>query len=274
MYEALLLTFPTIDPVIFQIGPIALRWYSLAYMIGIVGGWWYLGVLDRCTSPFFTTEQRDDVILWAIAGVILGGRFGYVLFYNFGYFVQNPMEIVQVWQGGMSFHGGVIGVTLAFWLYARRNAMHWVPLMDRIACVTPIGLFFGRIANFINGELYGRTTDAYFGMVFPSGGALPRHPSQLYEAALEGLVVGLILWFMATQRHALGFAGRCSGIFLSGYGISRFMVEYVREPDAHLGFIFASFSMGQLLCIPMIACGVWLIIRSAKQPVEVREVQS
>lgn len=272
MFSALLLSFPNIDPVIFQIGPIALRWYSLAYMLGVVGGWWYLGVLDRRTTPFFTTEQRDDVILWAIAGIILGGRLGYVLFYNFGYFVQNPSEILQVWQGGMSFHGGTIGVTFAFWLYARKNAMRWVPLMDRIACVTPIGLFFGRISNFINGELYGRTTDAYFGMVFPNGGTLPRHPSQLYEAALEGLAVGLILWFIATKRNALGFAGRCSGIFLCGYSVSRFFIEYFREPDAHLGFILGHLSMGQLLCIPMVLLGIWLIMTSSKRPVEAREV--
>ena len=267
MFSALLLAFPNIDPVIFQIGPIALRWYSFAYMLGVIGGWWYLGVLDRRTTSFFTTEQRDDVILWAIAGIILGGRLGYVLFYNLDYFLHNPAKILQVWQGGMSFHGGTLGVMLAFWLFAKKHRLRWVPLMDRLACVTPIGLFFGRISNFINGELYGRTTDAYLGMVFPTGGELPRHPSQLYEAMLEGLVLGILLWFVAIKRNALGFSGRCSGIFLSGYGLARFIIEYFREPDAHIGLVLGHLSMGQLLCIPMMLLGGWLILTSPKREI-------
>lgn len=262
-----MLTYPQIDPVIIAIGPLAIRWYSLAYIAGILLGWWLLKNVDlRATRKVITDVLREDVVVWAIAGVILGGRIGYVLFYNFSFFMQEPMAILRVWEGGMSFHGGLIGVTAAFALLARKHKVPFVDFMDRVALVTPVGLFFGRIANFINGELYGRVTDSPFGMVFPHGGELPRHPSQLYEAGLEGLVLGLVLWCVWRAR-GLDAVGRISGVFLLGYGCARFVVEFAREPDAQLGLLAAQMSMGQWLCVPMIAFGGWLVLTSAKRKV-------
>ncbi len=201
-------------------------------------------------------------MLWAVLGVVLGGRLGYVLFYHPEYFAGHPADIVKVWQGGMSFHGGMLGVIIAFYWFAKRQSVAFLPLMDLVAAAAPIGLFFGRIANFVNGELYGRVTDpdvAPLAMVFPRGGSLPRHPSQLYEAGLEGLVLFTVIVLFIYTRHALKKPGTVSGVFLLGYGLSRFIVEFFREPDAHLGLLLFDFSMGQWLCVPMVLLGVYMI---------------
>ncbi len=257
-----MLTFPDINPVAFAIGPLAVRWYALAYIAGILIGWWYIGRIDRrAGEPMLTDKAREDMVTWAIIGVLLGGRLGYILFYNAPYYFSHPGEALKVWQGGMSFHGGLAGVLIAFWLYARRGGLQWLPLMDRIACATPIGLFFGRLANFVNGELYGRPTGTPWGMVFPGGGPEPRHPSQLYEAGLEGLVLFLTLFLLARYTRLIDTPGRLGGVFLAGYGLSRFTVEFFRQPDDQLGLLVATFSMGQLLCLPMIAAGLWLMVR-------------
>ncbi|MBY0356098.1 MAG: prolipoprotein diacylglyceryl transferase [Rickettsiales bacterium] len=258
-----LLAFPAIDPVALQLGPLAIRWYSLAYMGGILLGWLYVRWLDQrvAQTTLLTAHHYDDLITWAIAGVILGGRLGYVVFYQPAHYWANPQDILQLWHGGMSFHGGALGVIIAFYIYARRRGLSYVPLMDRLCCAVPIGLFFGRLANFVNGELYGRITDNAWGMIFPRGGDLPRHPSQLYEAALEGAVLWLLLFVVARRTH-FRQRGLCSGLFLLGYGIARFVVEFVREPDAYLGFVAGIFSMGQLLCLPMILIGGALVMRA------------
>lgn len=270
-----MLTFPDIDPVALQLGPLAIRWYALAYLAGIIGGFYYIKALNQrffvpqsngTAVPFFSAKALDDLILYAVIGIIVGGRLGYVFFYNAEYFLSNLSEIPQIWQGGMSFHGGMIGVAVAFYLFARRYKLSYLSLMDRVSAAAPIGLFFGRIANFINGELYGRAaSDASpFAMVFPHAGAVRRHPSQLYEAGLEGLILFLILMFFIYKRHALNYAGRIAGLFLLGYGASRFFIEFFREPDAHLGLFLFDLSMGQLLSLPMIGLGMWLVARSRR----------
>ncbi len=254
--------FPAIDPVLFAVGPFAIRWYSLAYIAGIVLGWRCARRLAARTGGAADAQAIDDFVVWATLGIILGGRLGYVLFYKAGYYLANPVEILFVWQGGMSYHGGMLGVALALVLFARRRGIGLLAFSDLVACVAPIGLFLGRIANFINGELWGRASDAPWAVVFPHAGPDPRHPSQLYEAALEGALlfaVLLALWRVARFRERPGFL---TGAFLAGYGAARFVVEFFREPDAHLGFLFAGATMGQLLSLPMIVAGLWLMARS------------
>lgn len=263
--------FPTIDPVALYIGPIpylemtlAIRWYSLAYIAGIVIGWWYVAREHaRKPIPNLSKNALDDIITWAVIGVVGGGRLGYVLFYKPGYYLENPGQILHLWEGGMSFHGGLLGVIIAFILFARKHKVHFFQLIDIIACATPIGLFFGRLANFINGELYGRVTDAPWGMVFPGGGDLPRHPSQLYEAALEGVVLFGILYYMLKFTSARDKPGMLGGTFIAGYAVARMIVEFFREPDDFLGYLFGFVTMGQLLCLPMLAYGLYLIFRKA-----------
>ncbi len=258
------LTYPEIDPVLFAIGPFAIRWYSLAYVVGIVGGAFYADYLNKQSPSFVQFKAFDDLMVWAIAGIILGGRIGYVVFYNAEFYIQHPFEALKIWQGGMSFHGGLMGVIVAVYLFSRKREVPFLAVTDLCAAAAPIGLALGRIANFINGELYGRVTDAAIGMVFPHGGALPRHPSQLYEAALEGIVLFVIL-YIAVKKGARHFAGMLSGLFLIGYAMARMTVEYFREPDAQLGFIIGEFiTMGQLLSLPMVLLGVYLIARSKK----------
>lgn len=258
------LHFPDLNPVALAIGPIVIRWYALAYIAGILLGYFILNRQNK-RDQFFSLKAKDDLILYAVIGIILGGRLGFVLFYHPVYFFENPLEIFQIWQGGMAFHGGILGVIAAFYLYAKKHALPYFGVTDRIALVAPIGLCLGRIANFINGELYGRIAlDVPWAMVFPHGGPLPRHPSQLYQAATEGLLLFIILVVLVYGFKALDARGRVSGAFLTGYGCARFAMEYFREPDAHLGFIFAHLSMGQLLCAPMILLGVWLMARSRK----------
>jgi phosphatidylglycerol---prolipoprotein diacylglyceryl transferase len=259
----LALPFPAIDPVLIQIGPFAIRWYALAYIGGLVVGWQYLRWLVRRPGWQLTPEALDDLLLYVTLGVVLGGRLGYILFYRPDFYLGEPLEILKVWQGGMSFHGGLLGVLAACALFARRRGIAFLEVGDAIACATPIGLFFGRLANFINGELWGRTSDVPWAMVFPGGGPLPRHPSQLYEAALEGLVLFAVVTWFALRPRPPGAEGRLGGIFLIGYGIARSLAELFREPDAHLGFLLGGITMGQLLSLPMVLIGILLVARSA-----------
>ena len=252
--------FPAIDPVLISIGPLAIRWYSLAYIAGILLGWRYIVSLTRQKPGMIDEPAIDDLIVWLVLGIILGGRLGYVLFYKPGYYLANPIEALYVWQGGMSFHGGAIGVILALAIFIRKRGIAFLPLADLVACAAPIGLFFGRFANFINGELFGRPSDVAWAMVFPRGGPDARHPSQLYEAFLEGLVLFFILaalWRFTGLRDRPGALG---GAFLLGYGVFRMFVELFREPDAHLGLLIAGATMGQLLSLPLIIVGAWLVV--------------
>lgn len=253
------LPYPQIDPEIFRIGPFALRWYAVAYIVGIALAWRYVIHLIRQPHAPMAERHADDFLFWATLGVILGGRLGYVLFYNFEVYLDNPVAILKVWEGGMSFHGGLLGVTLAMILFCRHHKLSLLRFADYIACAVPIGLFLGRIANFINGELYGRVTDAPWAMMFPTGGPEPRHPSQLYEAFLEGIVLFIILWFVFHKTPAKRWPGVMVGIYTMGYGLSRFLVETVREPDEQLGILQIGLTMGQILSLPMIALGIGLI---------------
>jgi phosphatidylglycerol---prolipoprotein diacylglyceryl transferase len=273
MFTALALAFPNIDPIAISIFGIAIRWYALAYITGIIGAWWYIGWLGRRYPPaLLTKEQRDDMIVYGVLGVVLGGRLGYVVFYNLPYFLHHPQDILKMWQGGMSFHGGTLGVIFAFYLFSRIKSVPYLQLMDRICCAVPIGLFFGRLANFANGELYGRVTDVSWAVIFPHGGNLPRHPSQLYEATLEGLVLFIILFLCATRTNALRYPAFLSGLFLTGYGTARFMVEFVREPDTHLGLLYAYLSMGQWLSLPMILLGAIIMLYARKHPSRAHQI--
>ena len=261
------LPFPDIDPVAVQIGPLALRWYALAYIAGILLGWWYVRRLSwRWESPV-TAEHLGDFVLWATLGIILGGRLGYVLFYNLDQYLADPVQIFVIWRGGMSFHGGLLGVIGASWIFARRRGIPVPALSDLIACAAPVGLLFGRIANFINGELYGRVADVPWAMVFPGGGPMPRHPSQLYEAFLEGLVLFVLLAVLARRAGLYRRPGLLTGVFLTGYGLARFLVEFVREPDAQLGLVLGPFSMGQVLSAPLVLLGVYLLVRAWAEPI-------
>jgi phosphatidylglycerol:prolipoprotein diacylglycerol transferase len=262
----LTIAFPNIDPVALEIGPLAIRWYALAYMAGLLIGWRYLRTVAALPPAILDAKAVDDFLLWATFAIILGGRVGYVLFYQPMHFLKHPEDIVAVWKGGMSFHGGLLGMALAIILFARRLKAPVLGLADRIACVVPIGLFFGRIANFINGELYGRPSDVPWAIVFPNGGPAPRHPSQLYEATMEGLVLFLILLIASLSQRVRERFGSLAGIFLCGYAIFRSTGELFREPDAQLGFLIGGATMGQLLSLPLLLAGLVLIARARKRP--------
>jgi phosphatidylglycerol:prolipoprotein diacylglycerol transferase len=264
----LTLPFPTIDPVLIELGPFAIRWYALAYIAGLVLGWRYLRVVVRRPGWALDAEIVDDFLFYATLGVVIGGRLGYVLFYDPGYFLAHPLEILAVWQGGMAFHGGLIGVAVGCLWTARKHGVAPLEIGDAAAVAAPVGLFFGRLANFINGELYGRPSDVPWAMVFPAGGPLPRHPSQLYEAALEGLVLFVVMAWLARGAYDPARRGRLAGVFLLGYGLARFAVEFVRQYDPQLGLLFGVVTMGQLLSLPMIALGAWLVART-RRPVTV-----
>ena len=271
MFEMLaVVDYPNIDPVWFTIPTpfegvsLPIRWYSLAYIAGIVFAWWYVArMVERPGSPM-AKRHVDDLVTWGTLGVILGGRLAYVLFYDAERFFGSEgslMNIVRVWEGGMSFHGGALGVGLAIILYARSQKLSWLRICDYVGCAAPIGLFLGRLANFVNGELYGRATDVPWAMIFPGDPAqVPRHPSQLYEAGLEGLVLFAILAWLFWRTKARYQPGLLTGTFLLGYGIFRFGVEYVRMPDEQLGVLDWGITMGQTLCLPMIIGGAYLIV--------------
>ena len=255
--------YPSIDPILISIGPLAVRWYALAYIVGIIAGWFYaraIVVSERLwggPGPF-TALDFDDFVVWITLGIILGGRTGYVLFYNLPHFAAHPIEIVQLWNGGMSFHGGVAGCIVAIVWFARQRRIPVLSLADVTSAVAPIGLFLGRIANFINGELWGRPTDVPWAMIFPKGGPLPRHPSQLYEAALEGVVLFIVLAVLV-RCGGLKRPGVTAGAFALGYGIARTTCELFREPDVQLGFLWGGLTMGMVLSIPLMLAGIALL---------------
>jgi phosphatidylglycerol:prolipoprotein diacylglycerol transferase len=252
-----MLQYPSINPVAFSWGPVAIHWYGLMYLVGFLGAWLLLTWRTRKVNSVWTKDNVSDIIFYGALGVIIGGRVGYILFYNFGEFLHAPWTIFQVWKGGMSFHGGLIGVILMMWFYSRKIHKHPIDLTDFIAPVAPIGLGAGRIGNFINGELWGRVTDAPWAMVYPQSGPQPRHPSELYEFLLEGVLFFIILWWFSAKsrpRYAV------SGLFLLCYGVFRFFVEFFREPDMQIGYLlFNWMTMGQLLCVPMIVIGAGMM---------------
>ena len=258
------LLFPGFDPVLIQLGPLAIRWYALAYIGSLLLGWRIMRRLVRLSPQVATELQTDDFLTWATLGVVLGGRLGYVLFYQPGQYLQNPLGAFAVWQGGMSFHGGVLGVVTALVIYCRRQGIPLLGFADRLAVVVPIGLGLGRIANFINGELWGRPAPDWlpWAMIFPAAGPEPRHPSQLYQAGMEGLILLLVLAALCRSPAIRARFGTLTGVFLVGYGIARIIGEFFRQPDAFLGFLFAGATMGQLLSVPMILAGAWLIARA------------
>ena len=281
----LTIPYPHIDPVALQLGPLAIRWYALAYITGLVLGWRYCLALAKKPPLVLKPIDIDDFLVWATLGVVLGGRLGYVLFYRPGFYLTDPLEALQLWHGGMSFHGGCAGVILAMGLFARRRGIPFLILADIVACAEPIGQFFGRIANFINGELWGRPSDVPWAMIFPRDEAqVPRHPSQLYEAGLEGIAMFLLL-FALQHRGLRQRPGLISGVFLIGYAVARSIGELFREPDQQLGFlddflrsdqvpallhplatVVHGVTMGQLLSLPMVLGGLWLIRRAKRLP--------
>jgi phosphatidylglycerol:prolipoprotein diacylglycerol transferase len=265
-----ILPYPQIDPIAFSLGPLAIHWYGLAYVVGILLGWAYArrlvnqGQLWRADTAPMTVANLDDFIVWVALGIVLGGRIGYILFYDLQAVIENPIRAIEIWNGGMSFHGGLIGTTVAMILFARRSKIPVWSLFDIVSAVVPIGLFFGRIANFINGELWGRISGVAWAMIFPTGGPFTRHPSQLYEAGLEGIILFLVLAAMTYWVKALKIPGTVTGVFVIGYALSRIFVEFFREPDAQLGYLLGTnwLTMGMVLSSPMILLGIWAIFRA------------
>ena len=256
-----MLTAPDIDSVALALGPLKIQWYGIMYLVGFAAGWWLGVVRARRPGSGWKPDEIGDILFYIALGVIVGGRLGYVLFYKPGYYLGHPFEVFALWDGGMSFHGGLIGVTLALAWFARRTRRHFLATADFIVPLTPIGFGAGRLGNFINQELWGAPTDLPWGMVFRTGGNVARHPSQLYELALEGLVLFAILWLYSRRPRPVGAV---SGLFLVCYGSFRLLVEFVREPDAHLGYLaFGWVTMGQVLSVPMILLGAWLLWRAA-----------
>ncbi len=253
-----MLTYPNIDPIALSIGPLSIHWYGLMYLIGFAGAWYLAMYRVKTTSTAIKPQHISDLIFYSAMGVVLGGRVGYVLFYNFDYFLQDPLWLLAIWQGGMSFHGGLLGVILSLYLYAKKLNIGFFVMTDFVAPLVPIGLGAGRIGNFIGGELWGRVTTAPWGMVFPGAGELPRHPSQLYQFGLEGITLFAILWVFSSRNRPTMVV---SGMFLCLYGLFRFIVEFFRQPDAHIGFLSMGWlTMGQLLSIPMILMGIFLLV--------------
>ncbi len=254
--------YPSVDPVLIELGPLAIRWYSLAYIAGLLIAWRYLRFLAKPPPPVASKTDIDDFLVWATMGVILGGRAGHVLFYGGTYYLYDPLAILRVWEGGMSFHGGLLGVAAAGAWFCRKRRVKFLPLADIVACAAPIGLFLGRLANFINGELYGRVSDVSWAMVFPHGGLAARHPSQLYEAGLEGVALFVILYLLWRRQSLRQRPGFLVGAFLANYGALRSFAEFFREPgDGHVGVLTA----GQALSAPMILLGLYLIFRSLRR---------
>lgn len=262
------LLFPQFDPVLVHLGPLTIRWYALSYIAGIVLGIALLRRLVRLSPRAGTPEQADDFLGWVTLGVLLGGRLGYILFYQPGYYLTHPLAILKVWQGGMSFHGGALGVIIAMALFTWYNRINFLAFADRVTVAVPIGLGLGRIANFINGELWGREAPASlpWAMIFPDAGGIPRHPSELYEALTEGLLLFLVMFAASRKQSLRERPGFLAGLFLVGYGCARSFCEFFREPDSFLGFLPGGLTMGQLLCIPMIVAGAALIVHARRSP--------
>ena len=252
---------PSINPVIVSLGFIDIRWYSLAYILAFILGSVLIKKLNNGSYKLISDIQIDKFFIWAIIGVILGGRIGYVLFYQTSLFFSKPSYILEIWNGGMSFHGGLMGMILSIYLFSIKYKIQFFYLSDLVSLVAPIGLFLGRISNFINTELYGRITDFPFAIIYPLIDNNPRHPSQIYEAFFEGIILFLILFLYFTKKPKEYFIGSISGLFLIFYSIFRFLIEYLREPDYHLGLMFNLFSMGQLLCVPFMLAGIWILVR-------------
>ena len=254
------------DPVLIDLGFFQIRWYSTAYILGILIGWIYANRIIKSTTnnqynfKQIATEQFDDLIIYLVIGIILGGRLGYVIFYNLDYYSQNLLEIFKLWQGGMSFHGGLLGVVISIFIFSKKTQINFFKFSDIISCAAPIGILLGRIANFINGELYGKITTFSWGVIFPNGGNMPRHPSQLYEAVLEGVFLFLIINYLALKKKFLYRTGYISGIFLILYSILRILSEIFREPDIHIGLLFNYFSTGTLLSLTTIIFGLFIIL--------------
>ena len=253
---------PTIDPVFMSIGPLQFRWYGLMYIMAFIATYFIIRSEVKRKRLSLTTDDVSDLVFYGALGVVLGGRIGYILFYNLGFYLVNPLKLLAVWEGGMSFHGGFLGVVLVMVLYARRKKLPFLTLMDMVALCAPVGLGLGRIGNFINAELYGRQTDVPWGMIFPGSDGLPRHPSQLYEAILEGLVLFFIVRFASKKSDVTGVA---AWTFVAGYGLFRFFVEFFRQPDAQIGFFFEWFSMGQFLSLPMFLLGSFMVFRLSRR---------
>ena len=257
--------YPVIDPVLIEVGPLAIRWYALAYILGLLLGWRYVRRLVAGPPRVCEARDVDDFLLWATLGVVIGGRIGFVILFTAlrgPYFLENPLAILQVWEGGMAFHGGMLGVIVAMIAFCRARDVPLFAFADCIACAAPIGLFLGRIANFINGELYGRVTDVPWAMVFPRGGPVPRHPSQLYEATLEGLVLFVVLYVLWRRPAVRARAGVLSGVFLIGYGVARGIAEQFRAPDPGVSYFVWGTTWAQWLSVAMLAFGLWLIVRA------------
>lgn len=256
-------THPQFDPVALQIGPLGIHWYGLMYLIGFLSVLW-LGKYRARQQPTaaWKSTEIDDILFYGALGVIIGGRLGYVVFYQPSYYLIHPHEIVYLWQGGMSFHGGFLGVLAAMVFFARKTGKRWLAVMDFVAPLVPLGLGAGRLGNFINGELWGRATDVPWGMIFPQADHLVRHPSQLYQFALEGILLFIVLWWYSRKPRPVGAV---SGLFLIGYGSFRFLVEYTREPDSFLGLLAMNLSMGQWLSLPMVMIGIWMLGRALRR---------
>ncbi|MGL4489166.1 MAG: prolipoprotein diacylglyceryl transferase [Rhizobiaceae bacterium] len=267
------LPFPAIDPVALQLGPFAIHWYGIGYVVSILFAWWYCrrlasnAALWQDGKPPMSLVDLDDFVVWAALGVILGGRLGYILFYDLAKFVADPISIFAISKGGMSYHGGLLGVILAMVLFARKRGILVWSMFDTVAAAVPFGLGVGRITNFINSELWGRTTDMPWGFVFPNGGPLARHPSQLYEAILEGLVLFFVLRYLTHARHKLKTPKFIGGAFICGYGLARIFVEFFRVPDEHIGYLTGDWlTMGMMLSLPMVLAGTWAIVTAKPKP--------
>ncbi len=262
-----MLTYPDIDPVLLSLGPLKIHWYGAMYALAFIAGWWLATHRAKKPNSGWSTDEISDFVFYVAIGVVLGGRIGYVLFYSFPDFIANPLMLFKVWQGGMSFHGGVLGVMAAMYFYGRKTKRPFLGVLDYVGPFIPAGLFTGRIGNFINAELWGKTTDVPWGMVFPNAGPLPRHPSMLYEAFLEGIVLFIVLWIFSSKSRPLG---AISGLGLMLYGLFRFLVEFVRIPDQHMGsngyLAFDWLTMGQVLSLPMMLGGAWLLWRAYQSP--------
>lgn len=254
--------FPDINPVIIAFGPLAITWYSLSYVTGILLGWYYCLKIVRRFNTTITPQNVDDFVAWVIIGIIVGGRLGYVIFYDPVKYFANPVDILKTYMGGMSFHGGVLGFAISSYIYCYKNSINYIRFCDLCAIVAPIGLFLGRLANFINGELYGNPTDVAWAVVFPYTDGQPRHPSQLYEAGLEGVALFLMMVIATYKYNAISKPGRLSGLFLLFYAIFRLFIELFRKPDNQIGYIAGYFTMGQLLSTPMIILGIYLLLKS------------